>query len=518
MRALVLEQFNGPFVAKDVPTPALAPHEALVRVRNVGVCGTDVKIRANRMGLGVIPLIMGHEIAGEVAEVGREVRGFAPGDRVVVNFYVTCGRCPACRVGRDTLCAEVRQHGFSIDGGFAEYVKTPGVNLCKVPDHVSLEAACILGDAVATSYHAITKRAQVRPGTTLALIGVGGVGLHALQMAKLAGGWVIAVDVNDAPARAGQEPGRRRGGGRAQRPVPRGGAHVTDGLGVDVVLEFVASAQTLPSSLQSLRRAGRSVFEATRPRYRCRCCRCEVARSELEIVGSRANTKQELAETMDLVAQGRIRPIVDRVIPLAEIEDAFTALKEGRPLGRNVLAHLDPGPLSTGAPQHRAPHPALSPEGRGWRARVPPPLWGEGEGEGLRGEAARRADRGLLAVLILAPHLDDDTRAPRALGPRLLHHPVHGQPVARVHRLDEGHGDRAALDETRTEEARHHLRDVGSGHHPLRQCGAEPLLVGPPLVGVDRARLHPRVDVVPPLRHLLRERRQLLSDRDRLSD
>ena len=184
MRALVLEQFNGPFVAKDVPTPALAPHEALVRVRNVGVCGTDVKIRANRMGLGVIPLIMGHEIAGEVAEVGREVRGFAPGDRVVVNFYVTCGRCPACRVGRDTLCAEVRQHGFSIDGGFAEYVKTPGVNLCKVPDHVSLEAACILGDAVATSYHAITKRAQVRPGTTLALIGVGGVGLHALQMAR----------------------------------------------------------------------------------------------------------------------------------------------------------------------------------------------------------------------------------------------------------------------------------------------------------------------------------------------
>ena len=101
-------------------------------------------------------------------------------------------------MGRDTLCPEVRQHGFSIDGGFADYLKTPGVNLCKVPDHVSLEAACILGDAVATAYHAITKRAQVRPGTTVALIGVGGVGLHALQMARLAGGWVIAVDVSDA--------------------------------------------------------------------------------------------------------------------------------------------------------------------------------------------------------------------------------------------------------------------------------------------------------------------------------
>src|SRR6266446_6832839 len=189
MRALVLEEFGGPFVSRDVPTPAIAPHEALVRVRNVGVCGTDVKIRANKMG---------HEIAGEVAEVGREVRGFSPGDRVIVNFYLTCGRCQYCRAGRDTLCTEVRQHGFSTDGGFAECLKTPGVNLCKVPDHVPLEHACILGDAVATSYHAITKRARVVAGTTLALVVVGGVGLHALQMARMAGGWVIAVDVNEA--------------------------------------------------------------------------------------------------------------------------------------------------------------------------------------------------------------------------------------------------------------------------------------------------------------------------------
>src|SRR6185503_17719125 len=206
-----------------------------------------------------------------------------------------------CRVGRDTLCPEVRQHGFSIDGGFAEYVKTPGVNLCKVPEHVSLEAACILGDAVATSYHAITKRAQVRPGTTLALIGVGGVGLHALQMAKLAGGWVIAVDVNDARLDLVRK--------------------LADGLGVDVVLEFVANAQTLPSSVASLRRAGRLVFVGYTPEVPLSVLPRELARSELEIVGSRANTKQELAETMTLVAQGRITPVVDRVLPLAEIEE-----------------------------------------------------------------------------------------------------------------------------------------------------------------------------------------------------
>jgi D-arabinose 1-dehydrogenase-like Zn-dependent alcohol dehydrogenase len=113
---------------------------------------------------------------------------------------------------------------------------------------------------------------------------------------------------------------------------------LTDGLGVDVVLEFVANAQTLPSTLQSLRRAGRLVFVGYTPEVPLSVLPRDMVRSELEIVGSRANTKQELTETMELVGQGRIKPIVDRVIPLAQIEDAFTALREGRPLGRNVLA------------------------------------------------------------------------------------------------------------------------------------------------------------------------------------
>jgi len=338
MRALVLEEFGGPFVLREVPTPAIAPHEALVRVRNVGVCGTDVKIRANKMGLGVIPLIMGHEIAGEVAEVGREVRGFAPGDRVIVNFYLTCGRCQYCRAGRDTLCTEVRQHGFSTDGGFAEYLKTPGVNLCKVPDHVPLEQACILGDAVATSYHAITKRARVVPGTTLALVGVGGVGLHALQMARMAGGWVIAIDVNEARLELARSLGADAVIDARRGPFHEAVRKLTDGQGVDVVMEFVANAQTLSSSYQSVKRAGRLVFVGYTPQLPMSVMPHELVRNELEIVGSRANTKQELQETMDLVGRGRIKPIVDRVFPLAEIEEAFRALTEGRSLGRNVLA------------------------------------------------------------------------------------------------------------------------------------------------------------------------------------
>ncbi len=208
-----------------------------------------------------------------------------------------------------------------------------------MPDHVSLEAACILGDAVATSYHAITKRAQVRPGTTVALVGVGGVGLHALQMARLAGG----VGRRGGRERRAPRAGPKTLGADAVVDARRGPFHeairsLTGGQGVDVVLEFVANQQTLPSSFQSLRRAGRLVFVGYTPEMPMSLMPREMVRSELEIVGSRANTKQELSETMELVAQGRIKPIVDRVIPLGDVEEAFTALREGRPVGRNVLA------------------------------------------------------------------------------------------------------------------------------------------------------------------------------------
>jgi len=338
MRALVLEEFGGPLVMKDVPTPTIGPYEALVRVRNVGICGTDLKIRAGRMGLGVLPLIMGHEVAGEVAQVGSQVQGFTPGDRVTVNFYVTCGHCQFCREGRDTLCQEVRQHGFTIDGGFADYLKTPSVNLCRVPDHVPLERACILGDAVATSYHAVTKRAQVRPGMTVALVGVGGVGLHALQMARLAGGWTIAVDISEARLELARKLGADATVDARQAPFDEVVRRITDGAGVDVVMEFVANQDTLPSSYRSLKRAGRLVFVGYTPQLPLSVLPHELVRNEWEILGSRANTKQELQQTMDLVAQGRIQPVVDQVFSMEDVELAFNALRQGRSLGRNVLA------------------------------------------------------------------------------------------------------------------------------------------------------------------------------------
>jgi len=164
------------------------------------------------------------------------------------------------------------------------------------------------------------------------------VGLHALQMARLAGGWVIAVDVSEARLELARSLGADAVVDARSGPFHEAVRTLTGGQGVDVVLEFVANAQTLPSSYQSVKRAGRLVFVGYTPQLPMSVMPHELVRNELEIVGSRANTKQELQETMELVARGRIKPIVDRVIPLADIEQAFDALREGRPLGRNVLA------------------------------------------------------------------------------------------------------------------------------------------------------------------------------------
>ena len=337
MRAAVLEEFGSPLTVKQVEVPVIGPHEALVQVRNCGVCGTDLKIKAGKAGPAPLPMIMGHEAAGEVVQVGQEVVDFGPGDRVVANFYITCGQCRFCRQGRDTLCDRVKQHGFNTDGGYAEYMKTPAINLCKVPDHVPLEQACILADAVSTAYHAVTKRAFVHPGTTVALIGTGGVGLHALQMAKLAGGWTIAIDINEERLSLARELGADATVDAREGPFHEQVRRLTGEEGVDVVIELVASEDTLDSSLRSLKKGGRLVFVGYVPGLPMSLVPHDLVRNELEVVGSRANTTQELKETIELVAQGRIRPIVDRSFPLEEVELAHELLSQGKFLGRAVL-------------------------------------------------------------------------------------------------------------------------------------------------------------------------------------
>ncbi|MCL5960183.1 MAG: alcohol dehydrogenase catalytic domain-containing protein [Chloroflexi bacterium] len=339
MKAVVLRELGGPLTLEEVPKPEIGPSDALVRVRACGVCFTDVKIRAGKIPDTKVPLILGHEPAGEVAAIGSEVKGAQVGDRVVVHFYVTCGVCEPCRTGHETLCRNlVGQIGTHLDGGYAEYLRVPAVNLCPIPDHLPFAQAAILADAVATPLHALRERAKVRPGQTVAIVGAGGgLGLHAVQIARLCGGKVIAIDVDKERLQRARELGADQTVLARDESFDEEIKRLTRGLGVDAVLELVGTPVTLRASLRSLKPRGKLVIVGYKPDTSFELDPLYMVITEKEILGSRATTKQELADLVELVSQGKVQPIVSQTFSLDEVERAHSLLREGRIIGRAVL-------------------------------------------------------------------------------------------------------------------------------------------------------------------------------------
>ena len=216
---MVLREPGGPLRLEEVPVPTVGPNDALLRVRATGVGLTVVIMSAVPGRVTAFPRIPGHEVAGEVVEVGAEVATVRAGDRVTCHFYLTCKVCRYCRSGRETLCPAFRGYvGMASDGGYAEYMAIPAVNLCPIPSEVSDLEAAIGADAIATPLHACREEARVGPGDHVLVVGAGGgVGIHAVQMARLCGGRVLAADLTDPKLEMARD-GRR---GRADRRSPR---------------------------------------------------------------------------------------------------------------------------------------------------------------------------------------------------------------------------------------------------------------------------------------------------------
>ena len=195
MKAMVLEQFQTPLRWQDVPEPDIGPRDALVRVAANGLCATDLKISDGLVPTVPLPHIPGHEAAGEVVLVGAEVPGLQPGDHVTVYPTEGCGFCDYCRSGLENYCAAAPRTGFEINGGFSQYMRVLGRNAVRISPEVPWEEAAIIPDAIASVYHALTRKARVQAGETVVIIGVGGLGIHAMQLARIMGARVIAADV-----------------------------------------------------------------------------------------------------------------------------------------------------------------------------------------------------------------------------------------------------------------------------------------------------------------------------------
>lgn len=345
MKAMTLASPGAALRLQRVPVPKIGPGDVLLRVRAAGVGLTVVIMTAVPGRVTSFPRIPGHEVAGEVAEAGSEVTHVTPGQRVTCHFYLTCQTCRFCRSGRETLCTAFRGYvGMACDGAYAEYMAVPASNVTPIPAEVSDVEAAIAADAICTPYHACRAEARVGPGDTVLIVGAGGgVGIHGVQMAKLCGGWVIAADLGDEKLAAATGCGAdaivdvRRGDLAGQIRT------LTDGRGVDAVIDFVASRETLEASLASLARAGRLVIIGSRPRAvfgveaSFTVDPGRMLHDMLEIRGSRYVTLAEIQQTLELLRQRRIRAIVSRTFPLEGAEEAHELLRRNALVGRAAL-------------------------------------------------------------------------------------------------------------------------------------------------------------------------------------
>ena len=337
MRAARYYGPGKPLSVEAVPIRPLKAGEALVRVKAAGICYTDVHFLTGVLDLGIHPLTLGHEIAGEIANLSAAHPDLKMGDRVLVYYYATCGRCRWCRTDRANLCPQVvAEYGFTADGGYAEYVIVPIANLVKLPAGLDLAEAATLGCSVTTAIHAARTIANLQVGETAVVYGAGGVGFGLIQFCKLAGARVIAVSRSAAKRAIASRLGADavvNGDGNVADAV----RSLTEGEGADVVFELVGTEPTMRHAVNALRRRGRLVFIGyskdlfvTSP--------LQLVIGELIVTASVGNTFDELLQAVSLAASGKIRAVLDRTVSLDQLPATLEALQRGEVIGRAVIA------------------------------------------------------------------------------------------------------------------------------------------------------------------------------------
>jgi D-arabinose 1-dehydrogenase-like Zn-dependent alcohol dehydrogenase len=303
-------------VNETLAAPAPGSGDVLVRVMAAGICHSDAHYRSG-VGSTRHPCTLGHEISGTVARVGAGVANLHPGDRVCLHYLVTCGDCPHCRAGAEQFCATGEMIGKHRDGGFAELVCVPARNALPLPAAIPFEQGAILMCSSATSLHALRK-ARVGRGDSIAVFGVGGLGVSAIQLARSFGaGEVFAVDVNAAKLALAARLGAVPVDARATDPVQEI-RRLTGGRGVDVSLELIGSARTMEQAIEVLAPGGRAALAGLTDQRISIAPYRDILNKEAEIIGVSDHLASELPELLDLVVRGELdlAGVVSRVVPL----------------------------------------------------------------------------------------------------------------------------------------------------------------------------------------------------------
>ena len=337
MRAALFYGPHQPLRLEDVPVPDPGPGEVLVKVAACGVCHTDLHyLDHGTPTFKAPPLVLGHEIAGTLASPDPTGR-LAEGEHVLLPAVLSCGRCTACRNGRENICENGVMLGNTIDGGYAEYVKVPARDVLRLPPEIPLVEGSIIADALTTPYHAVVNRGRVRPGDRVVVIGCGGVGLNVVQMAAALGARVTAVDIAAAKLEWARRLGAESVLDSSAVPRPDRALRELTGGGADVAFEAVGRATTQELAVGAVRTGGRVVFVGYSPES-MPLNAGRVMFRELEIVGSLGCRPVDYPRVIDLVRQGRIKvaELVNRRFTLDRIGDAFDFLRSGESI-RSVV-------------------------------------------------------------------------------------------------------------------------------------------------------------------------------------
>ena len=341
MKALAFHEFGGPDKLKyeDVPDPTIKPNEVLVRVRACALNHLDLFVREGIPALKTpLPFWTGCDIAGEVAEVGAEVPGVKVGTRVAVNPNLTCGRCEFCQQGEDSLCVRYGILGEHAPGGLAEYVAVRGDNVLPLPASVSFEAAASFVLTNMTAWRMVVTQGQVRPGQDVLVIGVGGgVSSTAVQIARLCGARVIVTSSDDAKLDKAKALGAEVGINYKKNPDwAKQVFEATAKRGVDVVIENVGAA-TWKDSIRSLKGGGRLVTCGSTSGPVGETIIPLVFWKQVHLIGSTMANRKEFHDVMGQFFAGRLKAIIDEVVPLKDGAAAQQRLAEGKQFGKIVL-------------------------------------------------------------------------------------------------------------------------------------------------------------------------------------
>ncbi len=341
MKALTLGGIGGleHLAVRDVPAPVLrAEEDVLVRVRCAALNRLDLWMTGGLPHIRpTFPHVVGSDGAGEVEAVGAAVHGWRPGDRVLINPGISCGHCAACVEGEESLCSHFAVLGEHLPGTAAELVVVPAANLGRVPDGMSWSEAAAFPLATLTAWHMLTSRARLRAGETVLLWGVGGgVGMAALQVAVLLGARPIVTSGSDAKLETASRLGAALGVNHRTADVVAEVRRHTAGRGADVVVDCVGEA-TWVNSQRALRRGGRLVVcgATTGPSVSLDLRR--LFWHQWSILGSTMGTRREFAEIVRLAHEGRLRPVVDSVVPLAQGAAAYARMERGEQTGKLVI-------------------------------------------------------------------------------------------------------------------------------------------------------------------------------------